>query len=210
MRDDWRDPGYWRWWWQDRVSGSTKFALFAALAILLAVAGFASAGRLSEERSAQVVTTERVVTVMRKVNGGVVTEVQTVTGTVTARETELVTVRRNGRTVVIRRPAETVTDTDRVRGPVRTRTETDVRTKTQTETSTVDRPTTVTNTVDRPTTVTETGPGRTETVTETRDVPGPTHTVTETETNETTVTEEVTVTETVTETETVTVTETGG
>jgi hypothetical protein len=110
-----------------------------------------------------------------------VTEVQTVTGTVSApAETELVTVRRNGRTLVIRRPSETVTDTDTVRGRVRERVVTDTRT------------------VIRPTTVTQTGPGRTDTVTETRDVSGPTHTVTETETTEKTVTEEVTETETVT------------
>jgi hypothetical protein len=205
MRNYWRDPGYWQWWWRNRVSGTTKGAILISLAALLAFVGFASAGQLSEEPSARVLTTERLLTVVRKVKGGVVTEVQTVTGTVSApTETELVTVRRNGRTLVIRRPSETVTDTDTVRGRIRERVVTNTRTDTVVQTNAVDRPTTVTNTVDRPTTVTETGPARTDTVTETRDVPGPTQTVTETETNETTVTEEVTKTETVTETDTVT------
>lgn len=193
MRHYWRDPGYWKWWWRNGVSGTTKGAIVISFAALLALAGFASAGRLSEEPSAQVVTTERLRTVVRTLRGGAVTEVQTMTGTVHApTETELVTVRRNGRTLVIRRPSETVTDTDTVRGPVRTRTKTDVRTNTVVQTNTVDRPTTVTNTVDRPTTVTATTPGTTQTVT----TPGTTQTVTETD--------EVTVTET--ETETVTVT----
>jgi hypothetical protein len=196
MRNYWRDPGYWQWWWRNRVSGDTKGAILVSLAVLLAFVGFASAGQLSEEPSARVFTTERLLTVVRRLNGGVVTEVQTVTGTVSApAETKLVTVRRNGRTVVIQAPGKTVTDTDTVRGSVRERVVTDTRTDTVVQTNTVDRPTTVTNTVDRPTTVTT--PGTTEMVT----TPGTTETVTR----------EVTQTETVTETDAlviVTVTET--
>lgn len=192
MRNYWRDPGYWQWWWRNRVSGTTKGAILVWVAALIAFAGFASAWRLTEEPSAQVSTTERVFKVVRKVKGGVVTDVQTVTGTVSApAETELVTVRRNGRTVVIRRPAQTVTDTDTVRGRVRERVLTDTRTNTVVQTNTVDRPTTVTNTVDRPTTVTT--PGETETVT--HEVTQPASTVTETETDALVI---VTVTETVT------------
>jgi hypothetical protein len=183
LRKYWRDPGYWRWLWETRVDSSSKVALVVVLAALSAFAGFASAGRLTEESSVEFLTTERELTVVRKVKGGVVTDVQTVTGTVSApAETELVTVRRNGRTLVIRRPSVTVTDTDTVRGRVRERVVTDTRTDTVVQTNTVNRPTT--------TTVTATGPGRTDTVT----VPGPTRTETETET----VTEEVTETETVT------------
>lgn len=191
MRNYWREPGYWQWWWRNRLSGTTKGAILIWLAALLAFAGFASAGQLSGDPSARVLTTERLLTVVRKVKGGLVTEVQTVEGTVSApTQTELVTVRRNGRTVVIRRPAETVTDTDTVRAPARTRIQTNVRTETQT------------NTVDRPTTVTQTTPGKTETVTTpgttetvTREVTQPVSTVTETDALViVTVTETVTVT----------------
>jgi hypothetical protein len=202
VKKHWRDPGYWRWLWESRVSRDTKGMLAALLCISLAIGGYLSAGQLNDEPEVAAITSERLVTVVRKSPGGMTTEVVTETDISTRpgetiTDTDLVTVIRDGEAVVIPRPGRTVTET--IDGKVVVREVTD----TVTRTNTVDRPTTTTvrETETRPG-ETVTGPG--QTTTETRDVPGPERTVTETET--TTETKAVIV-RTVTETETVTVTD---
>jgi len=121
------------------------------------------------------------------------------------RATDVVTVRRKGRTVVVRKPGEAVTHAVTVPGPLRERVVTKRRTDTvvQTQTDTTDRLVTVsrpgpTETVSR--TVTERSPTVTErspTVTERSTV---------TQTNVVTVDRPVTVTEKTTVTQEVTVT----
>jgi hypothetical protein len=210
MRNYWRDPGFWRWWWREcvsvwwweRVSGATKVALAMIVAVAFGIAGYLSAERLAATQEAATFTTQRVVTVVRKTRANapqpasrlpaeVVTMLQT---TIQPGETDVVTVRRPGPAVVVRASGETVTEALTVRGPVQQRVVTNARTDTVVQTETVDRPTTVTT------------PGTTQTVTRatTQTV---THETTQTVTRESTQTvtreKEVTVTETVTETETV-------
>jgi hypothetical protein len=173
MRSYWRDPEYWQWWWEYRVSGQTKVGIAAMVAVAFGITGYLSAQRLAATEEAATFTTQRVVTVVRKTRAIVPPKVVTKSETVARPgETGAVTVRRDARTVVVRAPTQTVTETRTVRGPIRQRTDTVVRTET------TDRRTTVTT------------PGTTETVT--REVTQPALTVTET--NVTTVTEEVTVT----------------
>jgi hypothetical protein len=209
VKEHWRDPGYWRWLWESRVSRDTKGMLVALLCISLVIGGYLSAVRLNEEPELTAVTSERLVTVVRKTPGGMTTEVVTETDMISRTRLrtrtlpgERVTVVRDGETVVVRRPSRTVTETVTRDGKVVTvrRPGTTVR-----ETDTVERPTTTTvrETETRPG-ETVTGPGQTTTVT--RDVPGPERTVTET-TTETRALHTVTETETETETETVTVTD---
>jgi hypothetical protein len=182
IRNYWRDPGYWRWRWQNgRLSGDAKVAIAVMGAVALGFAGFLAGGRLAETQEAGTFTTQRVVTVVRKTRANARPEIVTKTETVTKPgETDVAAVRRDGRMVVRRAPGETVT----VRGPVEQRVVTNVRTDTVVRTETVDRRRTVTT------------PGTTETVT--REVTQPASTVTETNTAEVTVTQEVTVTEEVT------------
>jgi hypothetical protein len=192
IRKYWRDPRFWRWWWEQRVSGDTKGVIAVIGALACGVAGFLGAGWLAATEEAATSTTQRVVTVAGKTGAYAPPEVVTKSQTVTRPgETDVVTVRRDGRTVVRRAPGETVT----VPGPVEQRVVTNARTNTVVQTETMDRPTTVTT---PGTTVTT--PGTTETVT--REVTQPASTVTET--NAVTVTEEVTVTKEVTVTVTVT------
>jgi hypothetical protein len=194
VKEHWRDPGYWRWLWESRVSRDTKGMLVALLCISLAIGGYLSAGQLNDEPEVAAITSD-LVTVVRKAPGGMTTEVVTETDLVTRSrtETDLVTVVRDEETVVLSRPGRTLTET--VRGKVVTRQVTD----TAVRTNTVDRPTTTTVTGPE---VTVTGPGQTTTVS--RDVPGPERTVTETETTTET---RALIVHTVTETETVTVTD---
>ncbi len=181
LRTYWRDPGYWRWLWRQRVSGETKRAIAVMVAIALGIAGYLSAEHLAATEEATF-TTQRVVTVVRKTHANTPPKVVTKTTTQPG-ETDVVTVRRAGRTIVVRAPGETVTEALTVRGPVQERVVTDARTNTVMRTETVDRVRTVTT------------PGMTETVT--REVTAPARTVTETDTEEVTVTEVVTVTVTV-------------
>jgi hypothetical protein len=223
MRKYWRDPGYWRWWlrtvvipgywrswWEDRVSGETKVAIAVVAAVAFGIAGYLSADRLAATEDAAMVTTRRVVTVVRKTGTFAPPEVVTKPQTTTQPgETDVVTVRRDGRRVVVRVPGATVTEALTVRGPVEQRVVTNARTDTVVRTERADRLTTVTapgttGTVTRDVTqparvTTVTTPGTTETVT--REVTQPARTVTET--NAVTVTDEVTITEEVTVTETV-------
>jgi hypothetical protein len=221
MRNYWRDPGFWRWWWREcvsvwwweRVSGATKVALAMIVAVAFGIAGYLSAERLAATQEAATFTTQRVVTVVRKTRATapelgvpasrrppeVVTMVQMTTQ---PGGTEVVTVRRAGRAVVVRAPGETVTEARTVRGSVQQRVVTNARTATVVRTETTDRPTTVTTpgptqTVTRESTQTVT---RESTQTVTRES---TQTVTRESTQTVTREKEVTVTETVTETETV-------
>jgi hypothetical protein len=223
MRKTWRDsdyrwwwlrthtsPGYWRFWWQHHAGGRTRAAVAVGAAAVCVMVGYVSADRLVETEAASTVTTQRVVTVVRKVRAftppEVAAEPQT---TAPSGETAVVTVRRAGRRVVVRVPGETLTQARTVRGPVDqsiltdTRTDTVVRTERADRLSTVTAPgttETVTREVTQPARVTTvTTPGTTETVT--RELTQPARTVTET--NAVTVTQEVTVTKEVTVTETV-------
>jgi hypothetical protein len=185
MRTYWRDPGFWRWWWENRVSDGAKGAIAVMVVAALGIGGFVVGHGLAAPPEAATFTTERVLTVVRKTRVNAPPEVVTKSQTVTQPgETDAVTVRRDGRTVVLRAPGETVT----ARGPVEQRVVTNARTDTVVRTETANRLTTVTT------------PGTTETVT--REVTQPARTVTETNTKEVTVTEQVTVTEVVTVTET--------
>jgi hypothetical protein len=182
LRTYWRHPGYWRWLWRERVSGQTKGAIAVMVAVTFGIAGYLSAERLAATEEAATFTTQRIVTVVRKT--GAYTPPAVATTTITQPgETDVVTVRRDGRTVVVRAPGETVTEALTVRGPIQERVVTDTRTNTVLRTETVDRLRTVTL------------PGMIETVT--RVVTEPARTVTATVTEEVTVTEVVTVTTTV-------------
>ena len=201
MRTYWRRPGYWRWWWEEVVSSQTKWGLAALAAIAFGILGYGSAERLTASEQAATFTTERVVTVVRKSSANAprldarapprppetVTVLKSRQG-----EAKVVTVRRDGRIVVIRKPGKTVERAVTVAGPVQERVVTRPLTDTVVRTETAERLTTVTT------------PGATATVT--REVTLPAHTVTQT--NEATVTQEVTVTNAVTVIEEVTVTET--
>jgi hypothetical protein len=162
------------------------------VAVAFGIAGYLSADRLTAPQEAATFTTQRVVTIVRTTRASAPPEVLTKSLTTTRPgETDVVTVRRDGRRVVVRAPGETVTEALTVRGPVQQRTVTNARTDTVVQTETTERLTTVTT------------PGTTETVT--REVTQPAQTVTETK--EVTITEPfiiVTVTEEVTVTETVT------
>jgi hypothetical protein len=166
VRQHWRDPA--------------KSVLLVALVIGGAVGGYLAARSLTSEFEKALAVTTNLVTVVRTTDGKVQTVVETQVETQTKTrvstetgDTRLVTVVRGGKAVVLRVPGKTVTVTDTVRLPGKTK----VVTKTQT------------NTVDRPTTTTERS-----TTTHTETVTGPQRTFTETETE--TVTETVTVTET--------------
>jgi hypothetical protein len=206
MRSDiqkyWRHPRFWRWWWEQRVSGDTKGFIAVVCALACGVAGFLSAASLALSEEAATVTTQRIVTVAGKTSGAyappeVVTKSQTVTQ---PGKTDVLTVRRDGLTVIRRAPGETVT----VRGPVEERVVTkDGPTHTVVRTKKVNGKI-VTTTETLPGT-TQTLPGKTETVTS----PGATETVTRVVTQTqpaSTVTDEVTVTQEVTVTDEVTVT----
>ena len=204
----WRDAGYWRWLWRDRVSRGAKVFLATLAALLIATGGYASARSFAPEDDEAYI--ERVVTLIHKeqVPGS---EVVTVRRTITTREpqkTKVVTVQRNGRTITVKTPVQTITGRTvttkgkerivKLRGSTVT-----VPGKTRTRTNTIMTPGSTVTTPARTETIERDGPSRTvtseRTVTNERTVTGPTTT--------TTVTNEVTVTsppKTVTETETVT------
>jgi hypothetical protein len=191
MREYWREPDFWHWWWQNRVPRELKGAVVVAILFACGTFGYLAARHLGATEEAAVLTTERV-TVVRKTRANPTREVVTTLHTVTRPgKTRVVT--RDGRPVVVRSPGETIT----VRGPVDRRVvtkpaDTVVRTKTAQRVSTV------------------TTPGGTQTVT--HEVTQPAQTVTQTTTREVTVTDERTVTSevTVTDTDVVTVTVTTG
>ena len=227
-RRNWRDPQYWRWWWRERLSSGDKLLLALAAAGVALIGGIITADWLSYDDTSETLTVPVISTVGASRSGvsskagdgapltppaspapaRVVTEVLTSLETTTfPAETKVVTVRRNGRTLVvpkvIAKPGQTVTHQVRVPGPVRERVvtsehvDTVVRTQTQTQTQTQTR------TTDR--LVTVTSPAETETISRTVTQPSPTVTQTNvvtvhdpaqvvTVTRPVTVTNEVTVT----------------
>lgn len=196
MRTYWRDPGYWRWLWHHRAGTQIKLVLVFLAALALGIAGYLGARGLDASKDAAALPTDRVVTVIRKTHGSAAAKVVTKSETVTRPgKTDVVTVRRNGRTIEVRSPQETVT----VHGRTQQRVVTNRRTTTVARTVTADRRSTVTGpgaTVTTPgATVTTPGatvttPGPTETVTKT--VTEPARTVTETTTAQMTITVTVT------------------
>lgn len=203
MREHWREWGFWRWWWHERVSSPVKMLLAAIPMFLLLGSGFYLAHRLEESQEVvlETFTYERVETIIQHEGAPPETIVRTRRVRVPAKTRTVV---RDGETVVITTPGETVSRT--VRGPVVERVirvkggvETVVRTTRDNRVVTVTRPVTT--------------PGPTQTID--RTVPGPERTVTNTQTNfetvvvtdERTITDERTVTETVTKEVTVTETD---
>jgi hypothetical protein len=65
LRIYWRDPGYWRWLWQKRVSAHMKGAIAALVAVACAIAGYLSAHWLDPAQERATLTSQRVVTVVR-------------------------------------------------------------------------------------------------------------------------------------------------
>src|SRR5215471_16665658 len=114
----WYRPDYWRWLWQERIRKETKMAIAVVGAVVLGVAGFEGANVVDAANQPQTFAVQRVVTVVRKVirtNGAdpkLVTTTEVVT--VVSGTSRVVTVRRNGRTVVLRSPVKTVTVHGRV------------------------------------------------------------------------------------------------
>lgn len=53
LRENWRDGGYWRWWWRELVSGEAKLVLALALGVAIALAGFLSAEAMSNGGSSE-------------------------------------------------------------------------------------------------------------------------------------------------------------
>jgi hypothetical protein len=63
LRNYWRHPGYWQWWWEHRVSGEDKAGIAAMVAVAFGIAGFLSAEQLDAAREAVTVTTRDVTVV---------------------------------------------------------------------------------------------------------------------------------------------------
>ena len=143
IRNYWRDPHFWTWWWKQRVPSEAKVVMAVVIVSLLGFGGYAAAGGLntavtatsSEPLSAQVTTVEKVLTIRE--GGRVVTRpvrvVRTIPGlgstsfstqvllnTVTTPGDTYVVTQRDVRTVpVVRRVV--VTRDGRIRTIVETR-----------------------------------------------------------------------------------------
>lgn len=223
IRENWRAPAFWRWWWRERVRGDVKLALALVLLPALLVGGYFAASGLTAASAADTGSSYVLETTVQKI----------------------VTVREHGRVVVKRVPVvvrrsivknhtsyDTVVDTKvvttpggtryvtrkvlhyvpvvhqrvvKIKGKTTTITETRLvpTVKTQTLTNVVTNQQTVTNqntvVVNHSDTVVQ---PVTTVVTRTETQPADTVTVTKTQTQ--TETDVQTVTETVTSTETVT------
>ena len=202
----WRDFGYWRWLWHNRLSLGAKVFLATLAALLIATGGYASSRSFTPEEDNEAYI-ERVVTLIHKEQVPGSEKVVTVRQTVTTREpqrTKVVTV-RNGRTITVSAPVQTIagkTVTTKgkeriVKLPGKTVTVAGQTRRVVERTNTITTPGLTVTTPGRTETIEREGPSRT--VTNERTVTGPTTT--------TTVTNEVTVTSpptTVTETRTVT------
>jgi len=208
----WHEPNYWRWWWRH---GASRAALATGIGAAALLSGLGTAFLLARDADLETITVQVVKTLGAQRAGQApeemapltpplrtkeVTDVVTMFETMTLPgETDVVTVRRKGRTVVVRKPGEAVTHAVTVPGPLRERVVTKRRTDTvvQTQTDTTDRLVTVSR------------PGPTETVSRTVTERSPTVTErspTVTETNVVTVDRPVTVTEETIVTQEVTVT----
>ena len=121
IRDNWRDPHFWGWWWRNRVSDDAKIVAAVVAIGALGLGGYATAGGLDSADTAsssepvwgEVTTVERFVTLRER--GRVVTKpiriVRTIPGRgSTSYETQvrLDTVTLPGNRVVIRREARIV------------------------------------------------------------------------------------------------------
>jgi hypothetical protein len=70
VRRHWREPGFWRWWWNQRVATELKVGLGVGVALVMAVTGYVVASGLVSEAEAsgtEVIrtTVDTVVTVKR-------------------------------------------------------------------------------------------------------------------------------------------------
>ena len=224
----WYKPDFWRWWWTTGARQETKAVLFTGGALALGIVGYVSATGMAGAETA--VFTEQVVTVTRttQVKGKPRVVREVITRTLPA-ETQMRTIRQNGRTITVAVPGETITrtTTTTIAGPVRRSVVTKNRTVTVPRDrmvrvtlpgvtqpgTTVEGPERVVTTPSETQTRTVTGPTRTvtaptQTVTNMQPVTGPTTTVTGPTTTVTGPTTTVTgPTQTVTDTVTVTVTE---
>jgi hypothetical protein len=222
IRENWRSPGFWRWWWQNAAPIDVKAVIVLVLVGLLLVGGFFASGHLTSAKAADssgsksyvLETTVRKVVTVRE-HGKVVvkrvpivvrrTVVQASTDFQTVVDTQVVTTPGGVRYVekkVVRYVPVVHTSIVHVNGTTKTLTQTRLvpttRTETQTLTNVVTNEQTVTNqnTVVVAKTQTVVQP---VTTVETKTVTAPPQTVTETQTETQTHTE--TVFQTVTETE---------
>jgi hypothetical protein len=197
----WHEPIYWRWWWRNAASRAARVTLVLGATAALLITGIGTAVLLAPEADSETITVQVVKTVgaqgvdqspqeiapltpplPTEKGTDVVTTFETITR---PGETNVLTVRRKARTVVISKPGVTVTHAVRVAGPVQVVTKRRTDTVVQTQTHTNDRVVTVST------------PGATETVLRTVTEPSPTVTQTHVVTVDRPVTVEVTVTETV-------------
>ena len=120
----WYKPDFWRWWWtigaRDETTAYVKAVVVTVAAIALGIGGYLSATGMTNDEKA--VFTQQVVTVTRttlvKGTPRIVREVIT---TRLPAETQMRTIRRNGRTTTVAAPGETITrtTTTKITGPVR-------------------------------------------------------------------------------------------
>lgn len=91
LREYWRDPRFWAWWWRERIPSDAKLVAAVIAIGMLGIGGFAAAGGLdgavttssSEPLSDQVTTVERLVTLRE--SGEVVTKPVRVVRTIAGR-----------------------------------------------------------------------------------------------------------------------------
>ena len=82
MRENWRDPNFWRWWWRHQVRTDAKIAVAALLGIALVVGGYFASSNLTGADAANGAGSYVLQTTVKKV----------------------VTVKQHGRTLVRRIP----------------------------------------------------------------------------------------------------------
>ena len=77
MRGDfwryWRDPDYWRYLWDDRLSGEAKAGLTVMACVAAFFGGLWSSGQLSPDLEPVTLVKERLLTVTHKVDGKTIT-----------------------------------------------------------------------------------------------------------------------------------------
>jgi hypothetical protein len=158
FRKNWRHPGFWRWWWQNRVTASARILAGTALLALLLVGGWFGATYLTtagadpgaNDSYVLETTVQRVVTVHEK--GKIIRKIIPVVKRVvvpstayrptTQYGTQLVTV--NGQTRVVRQPIVRYVPRVRDRLVTVNRRTTTIRTRTQTAIVTSERTVTAT------------------------------------------------------------------